>query len=122
MPVYIASLNSGSNGNCYYVGNEREAVLVDAGISCRETERRMARLGLSMQKVKAIFISHEHSDHIRGLGVLARKYNRIPVYVTDGTAHHCGDVPKELCFGLNAYLHLQIGSLKITAFPNITTL
>jgi phosphoribosyl 1,2-cyclic phosphodiesterase len=116
MPVYIASLNSGSNGNCYYVGNEREAVLVDAGISCRETERRMARLGLSMQKVKAIFISHEHSDHIRGLGVMARKYN-LPVYVTDGTAHHCGDVPRELCFGLSAYAPIRIGDLEVTAFP-----
>ncbi|TWR30988.1 MBL fold metallo-hydrolase [Mucilaginibacter pallidiroseus] len=116
MPVYIASLNSGSNGNCYYVGNEREAVLVDAGISCRETEKRMARLGLSMQIVKAIFISHEHSDHIRGLAVLAKKY-RLPVYVTDGTVHHCGDVPRELCMPLKAYSSVQIGSLVITAFP-----
>lgn len=116
MPVFIASLNSGSNGNCYYVGNEREAVLVDAGISCRETEKRMLRLGLSMQKIKAIFISHEHSDHIRGLGVLARKY-RLPVYVTDGTVHHCGDVPKELCLKLKSYLPIQIGSLEIVAFP-----
>lgn len=116
MPVYIASLNSGSNGNCYYVGNEREAILVDAGISCRETEKRMARLGLSMQKVKAIFISHEHSDHIRGLAVLAKKY-RLPVYVTDGTVHHCGDVPSELCFSLKSYLPVQVGSLSITGFP-----
>jgi phosphoribosyl 1,2-cyclic phosphodiesterase len=116
MPVFIASLNSGSNGNCYYIGNEREAVLVDAGISCRETERRMARLGLSMQRVKAIFISHEHSDHIRGLAVLAKKY-RLPVYVTDGTVHHCGAVPKELCYTLKSYLPVQIGSLEITAFP-----
>ena len=116
MPVFIASLNSGSNGNCYYVGNQHEAVLVDAGISCRETEKRMARLGLSMQKVKAIFISHEHSDHIRGLAVLAKKY-RLPVYVTDGTVHHCGDVPKELCFTLRSYLPVQIGSLVVTAFP-----
>jgi phosphoribosyl 1,2-cyclic phosphodiesterase len=116
MPVYIASLNSGSNGNCYYVGNEHEAVLVDAGISCRETEKRMARLGLSIQKVKAIFISHEHSDHIRGLAVLAKKY-RLPVYVTDGTVHHCGDVPKELCNTLRSYLPVKIGSLEVTAFP-----
>jgi phosphoribosyl 1,2-cyclic phosphodiesterase len=116
MPVFIASLNSGSNGNCYYLGNEREAVLVDAGISCRETEKRMARLGLSIQKVKAVFISHEHSDHIRGLAVLAKKY-RLPVYITDGTIHHCGDVPKELCFTLKSYLPVQIGSLQITAFP-----
>jgi phosphoribosyl 1,2-cyclic phosphodiesterase len=116
MPVFIASLNSGSNGNCYYIGNEHEAVLVDAGISCRETEKRMARMGLSIQKVKAIFISHEHSDHIRGLAVLAKKY-RLPVYITDGTVHHCGDVPKELCYTLKSYLPVQIGSLEITAFP-----
>src|SRR3954463_10910367 len=84
MPVFIASLNSGSNGNCYYVGNEREAVLVDVGISCRETETRMKRLGLSMQKVKAIFVSHEHGDHIRGIAVLAKKYS-LPVYITPRT-------------------------------------
>lgn len=116
MPVFIASLNSGSNGNCYYVGNEREAILIDAGISCRETEKRMARIGLSMQKVKAIFISHEHSDHIRGLCVLARKY-KLPVYVTDGTVHHCGNVPKELCLSLSAYSSIHFGSLEVTAFP-----
>src|SRR6478735_1012788 len=116
MSLFITSLNSGSNGNCYYVGNEREAILVDAGISCRETEKRMLRLGLSMQKVKAIFISHEHTDHIKGLGVLARKY-RLPVYVTDGTVHHCGDVPKELCIQLKSYLPVKIGSLDVIGFP-----
>ena len=66
MPLYLASLNSGSNGNCYYIGSETEAVLIDAGISCRETERRMDRLGLSVNTVKAIFITHEHTDHTRG--------------------------------------------------------
>ena len=55
MALFIASLNSGSNGNCYYIGNERDAVLIDAGISCRETERRMQRLGLSMKKVTGHF-------------------------------------------------------------------
>src|ERR1700748_253094 len=87
MSLYITSLNSGSNGNCYYVGNEHEAVLIDAGISCRETEKRMRRLGLSMSKVKAIFISHEHSDHISGIPVLAKKYD-LPVYITPGTLVH----------------------------------
>src|SRR5947209_5371992 len=84
MSLFIASLNSGSNGNCYYIGNEHDAVLVDAGISCRETERRMLRLGLSMQKVRAIFISHEHSDHISGVTVLAKKY-QLKVYITPQT-------------------------------------
>src|SRR6476620_916912 len=89
MPLLVASLNSGSNGNCYYVGNDNDAVLVDAGISCRETETRMARLGLSMRKVRAIFVSHEHSDHIRGLALLAKKHN-LPVYITPLTLLHSG--------------------------------
>ncbi len=84
MSLFIASLNSGSNGNCYYVGNRQEAVLVDAGISCLETEKRMKRLGLSLTKVKAIFISHEHSDHIRGVEVLSRKH-QLPVYISPKT-------------------------------------
>src|SRR5580658_10722590 len=84
MSMFIASLNSGSNGNCYYVGNGQEAVLIDAGISCRETERRMLRLGLPIRRVKAIFVSHEHSDHINGIPVLAKKY-RLPVYITQPT-------------------------------------
>ncbi len=63
MALFITSLNSGSNGNCYYIGNEQDAILVDAGISCRETEKRLQRLNLSINKVRAIFISHEHSDH-----------------------------------------------------------
>src|SRR5688500_4105049 len=88
MSLFITSLNSGSNGNCYYVGNGEEAVLIDAGISCRETEKRMQRLGLSMDKVKAIFISHEHSDHIRGVPVLAAKY-QLPVYGTPTTLKYC---------------------------------
>lgn len=84
MPLFICSLNSGSNGNCYYVGNEEEAVLIDAGISCRETEKRMLRAGLSMDKVKAIFVSHEHSDHITGIPGISKKYS-LPVYVSAGT-------------------------------------
>jgi phosphoribosyl 1,2-cyclic phosphodiesterase len=117
MQLFITSLNSGSNGNCYYIGNEREAVLVDAGISCRETERRMKRLGLSMTKVKAIFISHEHSDHIRGLEVLARKY-RLPVYITPDTRLNSRLIFDNI--GLQsfmAYEPVQIGELTVTGFP-----
>ena len=73
MALFITSLNSGSNGNCYYIGNDTEAVIIDAGISCRETEKRMKLLGLSMRTVKAIFISHEHTDHIKGVESIAEK-------------------------------------------------
>ncbi len=84
MALQIASLNSGSNGNCYYVGNDAEAVFIDAGLSCRETERRMKCLGLDMRRVKAIFISHEHADHISGLPSLSRKWE-LPVFITPAT-------------------------------------
>lgn len=116
MSLFIASLNSGSNGNCYYIGNEREAVLVDAGISCRETERRMLRLGLSMQKVKAIFVSHEHSDHINGVPVLAKKY-RLPVYITPPTKFHGRLVlDDQLVIPFIAAQAIAIGDLQITPF------
>ncbi|MCX6268258.1 MAG: MBL fold metallo-hydrolase [Bacteroidetes bacterium] len=84
MSLYITSLNSGSNGNCYYIGNGTDAVLIDAGISCRETERRMIRLGLPIRNVRGIFITHEHTDHTRGAEMLSRKYG-IPVYITNAT-------------------------------------
>jgi len=117
MSLFITSLNSGSNGNCYYIGNEHEAVLVDAGISCRETEKRMLRLGLSIQKVKAIFISHEHTDHISGVPVLAKKYN-IPVYITPGTLKHLRVNPDEYkIVHFIAYNAITIGDLVVTAFP-----
>jgi phosphoribosyl 1,2-cyclic phosphodiesterase len=119
MSLFITSLNSGSNGNCYYIGNEHEAILVDAGISCKETEIRMRRLGLSMQKVKAIFISHEHSDHIRGVTVLAKKY-RLPVYITPLTYSHGGlFLDDDLVISFLAFEPVNIGSLFITAFPKM---
>ncbi len=119
MALFIASLNSGSNGNCYYVGNKQEAVLIDAGISCRETEKRMLRLGLSIKKVKAVFISHEHSDHINGLPVLARKH-QLPVYITHLT-RPCvkleGDDYTLLHF--NAFEPVAIGEMQIIPFPKM---
>lgn len=84
MALFISSLNSGSNGNSYYVGNHKEAVLVDAGISCRSIERRMKQLGLDIHAVKGVFISHEHTDHIKGVETLSKKY-QIPVYISGPT-------------------------------------
>ena len=119
MSLFVASLNSGSNGNCYYIGNEKEAVLVDAGISCREIEKRMRRLELPVQKIKAVFISHEHSDHIRGLHSLVKKY-QLPVYITTPTLRF-----GRLFFADNIaqpfqpHETIRIGDLHITAFPKL---
>lgn len=84
MALFISSLNSGSNGNCYYIGNDQDAVLIDVGISARETERRMKRSGLSFANVKAIFISHEHIDHVTGVAGLSKRH-QLPVFITDDT-------------------------------------
>jgi len=113
----IASLNSGSNGNCYYVGNATEGVLIDAGISCRETERRLKRLGLSMKMVKAIFITHEHGDHINGLPKLVKKYY-LPVYMTQSTQSNLRLSFRTIrSISFQAYEPIAIGNLIITALP-----
>lgn len=119
MSLFIASLNSGSNGNCYYVGNEDEAVLIDAGISCRETEKRLKRLELDIHKVKAIFITHEHADHIQGVRVLVKKY-RLPVYITPRTLHQSHIfISPHLVNSFQPYAPIVIGNLSVTAFPKL---
>ncbi len=117
MSLFVASLNSGSNGNCYYVGTEQDAVLIDAGISCREIERRLRRLELNIANVKAIFISHEHGDHIGGLSRLSQKYG-LPVYITSVTEQFCNVMlPETRAVRFKAYEPVHIGNLKVTAFP-----
>ena len=116
MSLFIASLNSGSNGNCYYVGNEREAVLIDVGIPCREIEKRMKRLSLLMSKVKAIFVTHEHTDHISGISVLAKKY-QLPVYITEDTLKESRmHIEKNLLVAFRENVPVMIGGLSVNAF------
>lgn len=117
MDLFVTALNSGSNGNCYYVGNDDEAVLIDVGISCREVERRMKRLNLPLDKVKALFISHEHADHCRGIKVLIKKYN-FPVYITLGTLQRTDLNPESPLINIIfPDQPVTIGNLSVTAFP-----
>lgn len=117
MALSFTSLNSGSNGNCYYIENQQDAILIDAGITCLETEKRMERLGLSMSKLRAIFVSHEHSDHIKGVPVIAKKY-KLPVFITAGTLKMSGfSLEPHLLKTFKAHEAVQIGDLEITAFP-----
>lgn len=116
MPIRIASLNSGSNANCYYVENNHEAILVDAGLSCRETEKRMKQLGLAMQKVKGLFVSHEHADHISGVPGISKKH-QLPVYMTEGT-FRSSSIPVEEHL-LRSFRHakpVQLGELSVIPF------
>lgn len=117
MSLFTASLNSGSNGNCYYIGNNNEAVLIDGGISCRETEKRMKRLNLDLKKVKAVFITHEHADHIMGVVNLSKKH-KLPVYITP-TTKRFGNlaIEEDLVIPFRAYEPVTIGNLTVTGFP-----
>ena len=116
MSLVFAALNSGSNANCYYVGNQEEAVLVDAGLSCSQTEFRLQRLGLDPRRIRAIFVSHEHTDHIRGVARLAKKYG-LPVYVTPQTGRQLAGLDQKLTVQtLCDDAQVQVGALQVRAF------
>jgi phosphoribosyl 1,2-cyclic phosphodiesterase len=117
MSLCIAALNSGSNGNCYYIGNEREAILIDAGLSSREADKRMRRLGLAPEKLKAVFITHEHGDHIKGLRSIVKKY-KVPVYLTTRTLVQGRlKLKEEFVKHFLSFEPIRLGNLLITAFP-----
>ena len=80
----LVTIASGSGGNCIYVESEHRRILIDAGISLKRIEAGLGKLSLSASDIDALLITHEHADHIGGLGVLLRKYS-MPVYCTEGT-------------------------------------
>jgi phosphoribosyl 1,2-cyclic phosphodiesterase len=114
--IEICALASGSNGNCYYIGNEKDAVLVDAGISTKKILQRMDQAGLYTAKVRGIFISHEHSDHVHGVRVLSKRLG-VPAWFTQGTfdALKFGEAP-ELVQIFNPEKAIKIGSLIVHPF------
>ena len=88
----LCSIASGSSGNCIYVGSEATHLLIDVGISGKRTESGLNDLGLTGRDVDGILVTHEHADHINGLGVMARKYD-IPIYATRGTIEAIKRIP-----------------------------
>ena len=79
--MQISVVASGSNGNSCLIENKGTSLLIDAGKSCREIERRLNNLGTSLENVNAILLTHAHSDHLAGVDVISRRYN-IPVYLS----------------------------------------
>lgn len=82
--MQLCSIASGSSGNCIYVGSDTTHLLVDTGISKKRTEEGLNEIGVSLQDMDGILITHEHADHISGLGVISRKYH-LPIYATQRT-------------------------------------
>ncbi|GAA3318260.1 hypothetical protein GCM10020331_020310 [Ectobacillus funiculus] len=82
MSLRFSVLASGSTGNMLYAGTDKQKLLVDAGLSGKAAEALFKQVGADIQEVAGILVTHEHSDHIKGLGVLARKY-KLPIYANE---------------------------------------
>src|SRR5882672_9728112 len=89
MAVSVSLLASGSRANCALVASSTTRILVDAGLSCRETFKRLRALGAPPEELSAILITHEHYDHVSGLQRLALKLN-VPVFLTEPTHREWG--------------------------------
>ena len=114
----LCSIASGSSGNCIYVGSQATHLLVDVGISGKKAEAGLNSLGRSCRDIDAIMITHEHSDHICGLGVLSRKYH-IPIYATPKTIEvirsisSLGKIEEELFIPIHADESFRIKDITI---------
>lgn len=114
----LCSIASGSSGNCIYVGSDATHLLVDVGISGKRAESGLNYLGLSGRDIDGILVTHEHADHISGLGIMARKYG-IPIYATKGTIEailqsgNVGEIDGELFHEVRADEKLTIKDLTI---------
>jgi len=111
------ALASGSNGNCYYMAHNEDAILIDVGINAKHVELRMDNLGISPKAIRAIFITHEHTDHIRGLAVFCKRH-QIPVYMTAGSYRGSRlQLPEHLLYIIQADAEIRIGSLTVSGVP-----
>lgn len=117
----LCSIASGSSGNCIYLGEEDGGILIDAGISRKRIVTGLERKGLSLDDIKAIFITHEHSDHISGLGPVLRK-NPIPVYATADTVSaiwektNMNNISPELFHSIRPEEEIEAGEMLVRPF------
>lgn len=114
----LFSIASGSSGNCICVGNDRSHVMIDAGVSGKRIEEGMNTYDYTTSDMDGILITHEHSDHIMGLGVIARKYG-LPIYATKGTvdailtSSSVGKIDTGLFHVIEAGVEFAVGDLTI---------
>jgi phosphoribosyl 1,2-cyclic phosphodiesterase len=118
MGLRICTLGSGSSGNSTYVASGRTALLIDAGLSARETERRLGLLGVPLSGIQGICLTHEHSDHIAGLDVLHRRHG-VPLYANSGTVEAMSADPKARTLAWRVFSNgtpFAIGDLDLDPF------
>jgi phosphoribosyl 1,2-cyclic phosphodiesterase len=117
MSLRFASLGSGSRGNALLLETPHRRLLIDCGFPARQVEARLRRLGVDPQTLDAILVTHEHGDHIRGVGTMARRYG-LPVWMTAGT-FRAGD-PGPIADLRRIDCHagwFELGDLQVLAFP-----
>ncbi|WP_160724564.1 MBL fold metallo-hydrolase [Bacillus sp. USDA818B3_A] len=119
MSLRYSILASGSTGNALYVESDEHSFLVDAGFSGKQMESLFSQIDRDISKLSGIFVTHEHSDHIKGIGVLARKYH-LPVYANEKTwramESSVGAIPTEQKFVFNMETVKSFGSIDIESF------
>lgn len=118
--MQFCSLASGSTGNCYYIGDGYSGLLVDAGISAKAIEQGLlGQMGIEPQQLQGILITHEHHDHIKSVGTLARRYG-LPIFATQGTWQGMGDkvgkIPDSLQCVLPDTQQMNLGSYDLEWF------
>lgn len=121
MPLRFMSFASGSSGNCYYLGIGQQGILVDAGAATRTIRKHLRDAGVAMEEIRAVFITHDHADHIKGVASLGERLH-IPIYATEKV--HKG-ISRNYCVKERLYTSarilekgtpLQIGDFQIEAF------
>ena len=119
MAMKFSVLASGSTGNAIYVETDHKRLLIDAGLSGKKMEAALHAIGISPSKLDAILVSHEHSDHVKGVGILARRY-KLPIYANEKTWKAMdlmiGAVPNDLRFHMNRGAVETFGDLDIETF------
>lgn len=112
-------LASGSTGNAFFVEADNHSLLVDAGLSGKQMEQLFSEIGRNIKDLSGILVTHEHSDHIKGIGVLARKY-QLPIYANEKTwkamEGHIGEIPLEQKFIFNMETTQSFGSIEVESF------
>ena len=114
----ITFLGSGSQGNCALLYLGKQHILLDAGLSCRRIERELSLLGLRLQDLDAIFLTHNHGDHVKGLKTLLKR-RHLPVHATEGTARALQSRGFSLgpFFPLHHTREIEVGGVRCWPFP-----
>ncbi|GAA5416522.1 putative metallo-hydrolase YycJ [Paraliobacillus ryukyuensis] len=119
MTVRFSVLASGSTGNAFYIGTEKENILVDAGLSGKQIDRLLTEAQIDPNSLSRILVTHEHSDHIKGLGIVARKYN-LPIYANEKTwkamQHALGKLSLDQKFVFNMEETKTFHDIDVTSF------